>query len=111
MKPTRMKWTAVAIFAALLTIGEAFAIHAATRDARRWLASDEARAVRHAGEVVVAAVMTGKSPDRYDGRFTAATCRHQRDARIRAAVREARAALRDARRVADIRARIAADGI
>src|SRR5690242_14782766 len=109
MKPTRVKWTAVAIFAALLTIGEAYAIQSAARDARRWMASDEVRAVRRAGEAV-AAVMTGMASGSDSGCLTAAPCRRVRDARIRTAIREARQILRE-KRVEAIRARIEAEGI
>ena len=109
MQPTRLKWIAVATFAALLTIGEAFAIQAAARDARRWMASDEVRAVRRAGEAV-AAVMTGMASGSDSGCLTAAQCRRARDARIRTAIREARQVLRE-RRVEVIRARLEAQGI
>lgn len=47
---------ALAVFAAVMTVAEAFALQAAIRDTRRWLAGDQARDLRHATAVVTRVV-------------------------------------------------------
>jgi len=87
---TRVRWTAVAVFAAVMTIAEVFAIQAAARDAKKWLASDEARGIRQAGRAVAAAVT---------GAATRDCGLRGREVQMRVLSREEiRAALRDARR-------------
>ena len=55
MMHPRFRWTAVAMFAAVMTVAEVFALSAAARDARRWLDSDQVREVQQAGRAVAAA--------------------------------------------------------
>lgn len=66
MKPSQIKWAAIAVFAAIMTVAEVLALQAAARDAKRWIAyaGEQAREVREAGSAVVAAV-TG-APDRVE---------------------------------------------
>lgn len=95
MNSSRIKWTAVALFAAALTVGEVFAIHAAARDARRWLGSDTAREIRQAGRTVVAMV-AGSTRTRGEC-CTAVRIPRRAGERLRIAGAETRAALRELR--------------
>ena len=91
----RFRWTAVAVFAAVMTVAEVFALSAAARDAKRWLASDEVREVQQAGRAVAAAV-TGAANRGCSGRgcvkVRVASARS-----VREAVREARRQIEEVR--------------
>jgi len=99
-----MKWAAVAVFAAVMTVAEVIAIQAAARDARRWLAGDTAREIQTAGQAV-AAVVTGARPETANlceaGSAECAVIRLKgRSAEdVRAAIAEARSKLRASRQV------------
>ena len=88
MMHPRFRWTAVAMFAAVMTVAEVFALSAAARDARRWLDSDQVREVQQAGRAVAAAV-TGAANRECDGR-DCVKVRVVSARSVREAVREAR---------------------
>ena len=91
----RVRWTAVAMFAAVMTVAEAFAITAAARDARRWLKSDQVREVQQAGRAVAAAV-TGAANRECNGR-DCVKVRVVSARSVREAVREARRQIEEVR--------------
>jgi len=99
-----MKWAALAVFAAVMTVAEVVAIQAVANDARRWLAGDTAREIQTAGQAV-AAVVTGSRPEavRVCAQRSEACAvvrikgRNAQD--VRAAIAEARSKLRESRRV------------
>lgn len=91
----RFRWTAVAMFAAVMTVAEAFAITAAARDARRWLESDQVREVQQAGRAVAAAV-TGAANRECNGR-DCVKVRVVSARSVREAVREARRQIEEVR--------------
>jgi len=64
MSGSRIRWTAVAIFAAVMTVAEVVAVQAIARDAQRWLAGDTAREIQSAGRTVAEVV----SGNRREGR-------------------------------------------
>lgn len=101
MKHSRIRWTAVALFAAVMTVAEVVALQAAARDARRWMASDSAREIRKAAEAVVE-VVSG------DARVIHGECAvirvkggNRRE--LRAVLAEAKACLREARKARDMK--------
>ena len=91
----RFRWTAVAVFAAVMTVAEVFAIQAGARDAKRWLESDQVREVQQAGRAVAAAV-TGAANRECDGRGCVKV-RVVSARSVREAVREARRQIEEAR--------------
>ena len=91
----RFRWTAVAVFAAVMTVAEVFALSAAARDAKRWMASDQVREVQQAGRAVAAAV-TGAANRESAGRGCAKV-RVVSARSMREAVREARREMEKAR--------------
>ena len=109
MSSTRMKWTAVALFAAMLTVGEAIALQAAARDARRWMASEPVRNLRHAGETVVAAV-TGK-PRCRSGDCVVVKWTPRNGDQMQHVAREVRTYLRESRRMERLRVIRSGEGI
>ncbi len=98
--PTRFRWTAVAVFAAVMTIVEVFALSAAAREAKRWLASDEARGLRQAGRAMAAAV-TGAAPRECRLRNGSVKVRVLSGEEVRAALRHAQRGLEAAKRQRD----------
>ena len=91
----RFRWTAVAVFAAVMTVAEVFALSAAARDAKRWMASEPVREVQQAG-LAVAAAVTGAANRECEGRRCVKV--HVVSARnVRQAVREARRQIEEAR--------------
>ncbi len=56
MSGKRIGWAAVAVFAAAMTVAEALAIHAVVRDARSWLAGENALEIRRAGAALAGMV-------------------------------------------------------
>ena len=102
MMHRRFGWAAVAVFAAVMTVAEAFAIQAAARDAKRWLQSDQVREVQQAGRAVAAAV-TGAANRGCEGR-RCVKVRVVSARSVREAVREARRQIEQAstERAADI---------
>lgn len=97
---TRIRWTAVAVFAAVMTVAEVIAIQAMARDAKQWLASDAAREVQQAGRAVAAAV-TGAANREPGGRCDMKV-RVARAREVRAALREARIEMEQARADVDL---------
>ncbi|MEO5618311.1 MAG: hypothetical protein ABIS67_11105 [Candidatus Eisenbacteria bacterium] len=96
MKHSRIKWTAVALFAAVMTIAEVVAFQAAARDARRWLASDSAREILQAGRAV-ARVVVGNGGASY-GEHAVIRVKRGNPQELRASLVEAKACLRDVRK-------------
>jgi len=91
----RSRWTAVAVFAAVMTVAEVFALSAAARDAKQWLQSDQVREVQQAGRAVAAAV-TGAAHRECDGRGCVKV-RVVSARSVRQAVREARRQIEEGR--------------
>jgi hypothetical protein len=101
MKPSQMKWVAVAVFAAIMTVAEALALHAAARDAKRWVsyASASAREVREAGSAVVAAVTGASTRECSKGECVVIRLKGVSKDAARLAVRDARLRTRELRGV------------
>jgi hypothetical protein len=95
MLQRRFRWAAVAMFAAVMTVAEVFAITAGARDARRWLESDQVREVQQAGRAVAAAV-TGAAHRECNGR-DCVKVRVVSAHSVREAVREARRQIEEVR--------------
>lgn len=91
------KWAAVVAFAAVMTVGEAFAIQAAVKDAHRWLASDQVRGLETAGRAVAAAVTGAATRDCGRGECVIVRTRAGNREAARMALREARARLQELR--------------
>jgi len=108
MNQSRMKWAAVATFAAVMTVAEVIAIQAAARDARRWLASDTAREIQTAGQAVAAVVAGDRSEaarlcEAGSGECAVIRIKGRNAEEVRAAIAEARSKLREARRVREVK--------
>jgi hypothetical protein len=56
MSATRIRWIAVAMFAAVMTVAEVLAVQALARDARHWMSSDTAQDLKTAGRAVASVV-------------------------------------------------------
>jgi len=95
---TRVRWTAVAVFAAVMTIAEVFALSAAARDAKKWLASDEARGLRQAGRAMAAAVTGAAAREECPLGSSDLQVRRLSREEVRAALRSARRELEAAKR-------------
>lgn len=104
MKPSTIRWTAVAVFAAVMTVAEAFALHAATKDAKRWIssASDSAREIQLAGSAVAAAVTGAAYRECSDGDCVVIVKTNAKDA-AHVSPHEARVRLRELRRLNEAR--------
>lgn len=96
MKSSQIRWAAVALFAAVMTVAEVVALQAAARDARRWLASDSAREIRQAG-TALAEVVSGDRRMSY-GECAVIRVKGGNPQELRAALAEAKACLRGARK-------------
>lgn len=101
MKHSRIKWTAVALFAAVMTVAEVVALQAAARDARKWLASDSAREIRQAGRAV-AEVVSGKRRV-LQGECAVIRVKGGNSRELRAVLAEAKACLKEARRAREVK--------